>query len=67
MFSFVFYFLFPVFFSRLCRVDNQAHTYCVSSMPSWVRCNLYCLISTHLSNMKFILRSPNSPWSLSQV
>lgn len=50
-----------------CRVDSQVLTHFVSCVPQSVRCSLSCLISTRRPNMKSILRSPSSPWSLSQV
>lgn len=59
-FSFVLVFYLP-------RVNSQVLTLCASCVLQWVRCSLCCLIFTHRSSMKCILRSPSSPWSLSPV
>lgn len=68
----VFNYNFPVLFSyfktfSVFRVGSQAFTCCVSYMHQWAMYSLCCLIFTHLSSMKSILRSLNSPWNLSQV
>lgn len=49
------------------RVASQAFTCCVSFMHQWAMYSLCCLIFTHLSSMKSILRTLNSLWNLSQV